>query len=458
MYTRGVEIFWLGPQDTRAYTTLATHLLNHNAFLSYSGLMPESWYTPGYPFFLAIIFALFKSWVPAIIIQNIIASCSAILVYQIGKKYISEPAGFVGVLLFALEPTNAYISNFLWSETLFLFLFLIFILSFMEFLTTKDNPAWRHIVIASLSLSAAIYVRSIAFYLPIIFGALFIGALLTKQRIINRNKLVPFAGFLLIVALLVTPWLVRNKALFNRWSISSAGSVMLYFYDAVPFAYMRNADSPIAYMIGAEEVSEPENDIPLIPFTSEFHYTGTGGLRQEKYLLSEAKKIILQHPIQYTAFHTTSGFGGMFLQDSWRSIVRRLDYTPEISGVTRALANFDINALQKTISIDVALWIFVGIAGHLFFFLTTICFLVGCMSLFRDPKLFGMLAIMIVIYFTMLTGPAAYRERYRYPITPFVFLLAAQGALYARSSMRPKIYNFFNHTNHLKQNAERKTL
>jgi 4-amino-4-deoxy-L-arabinose transferase-like glycosyltransferase len=430
-YFRGIQFFWTGPDDVQAYTKLGLHILQNHSFLSYSGQMPESWYTPGYPFFLSMLYLLFHNWIFAVLIQNVIASFSAVLIFYMGSKYFSAKTGFWAALLFAAEPTNAYISNFLWSETLFLFLFLLFLLCFLGLILSKGHIShWRITFFASLFLAAATYVRQITIFLPFFLIPLiiFIHFFISK---ISRQKVLAFIGLLIIFFTLIAPWSIRNKLLFNSWSMGAAGIGTLYFYDAVPFAYFKNANSTIGYMLGTEIVLEPAGNIkPPKPNDPAYHYTGQGGLSKEKFMFNGAMEIISQHPAQYGLFHITNAVIGLFGIDRWRSILNRLNLAPQEVGFTKLFLSRNLKKIY-TQSTKSLLWLFTGMSGLLFSLLITICMCFGIiMGLGKNAlskKIAVLILTVILLYFIATTGPAGYRERYKYPLTPIMFIFAAEG-------------------------------
>lgn len=243
-----------------------------------------------------------------------------------------------------------------------------------------------------------------------------------------------FLGFLIIFVGLIAPWSLRNKLLFNSWSLGAAGAGTLYFYDAVPFAYFQNAKSTVAYMLGTETVEKPAGNInPPKPNDPAYHYTGEGGLSKEKFMFDETEKIISAHPIQYVAFHITSASVGLLLIDRWRPILNRLNLAPQEVGFTKLFFGHDIKKIYKSLTSNkrVLLWLVTGIAGLLFSLAITLFMCLGIVGVWIGSDIHKKIAFLalltILLYFIVTTGPAGYRERYKYPMTPFIFIFAAEG-------------------------------
>jgi len=427
-YLKGISIFWDGPQDVRAYTHLAQNILRFGSYISLNDITPESWYTPGYPVFLAVLYAIFHSWIPVVILQNIIAAFTAVIIYRIGSEYGSPRTGYIAGLLFALEPTSATLPNFLWSETVFVFLLVISSYYFLRFVS---SPNASTAMILGFLLAIATYVRQASFFLPILM-LLSIGSIYIFLKTPAWKKIFTMTILVLCITyLILTPWLVRNYIIYGRASIGGAGSMMLYFYDAVPFAYYKNSSSKIAHLFDRETVATPAWDIPYRSFPPDMHYTAGAGLQHEKEILAAAKHIIMRAPVEYIFFHSITGFSGMVLKSGWTDILRRLDISPTSTPL---------------------LWYGTAGAGILFYICVTFLASIGAIRLLRrDVRalLLAIMSILLIAYFIAVTGPASYRERYRYPVQPYLFILAASGILAVTESKR-----FVRHTNNIKKNTK----
>lgn len=443
MYLQGISVFWDGAQDIRTYGTLAKNIVQFGSFISQNGVTPESWFTPGYPAFLAFFWYLWGSWIPVVLLQIILASVSAVLVYCIGREYFSEKVGFAAGILFALEPTSVFLSAFLWSETVFLFLLLLFILFFLRYMTAVDAVELkRNAVLAGVFLASATYIRQITFLMPIACGV-FLAALFVLMRgSVTKRHIVPFFLFLLVSVGFVAPWMGRNKMIFDSWSLAAGSSMVVYFFDALPFAYYRNADSKLAYLVGAEDVEEPAGYVWPRSQSGVFNDETGVGLYYEDLIIERTKAIIFEHPFEYAVFHGISGFGGLLFQDTWRAILRRGGFVLEGRGFTEAVLHGDIKKIHDWFSGGGALWFGVGIAGHIFFTAVSIAMIVGGVLLAvsgnRNKQIAALFLMFLFLYFALITGPASYRDRYRYPVFPAMVLLAAAGWQYGLDRMRAK--------------------
>lgn len=254
-------------------------------------------------------------------------------------------------------------------------------------------------------------------------------------------------GTLLLFVLLLLPWMARNQKIFGTYALSAQSIEMVYFYDAIPFTYYRNANSSFAYYLGLETVSSPEGNPYPLKQTSEYHYSGTGGLLQAHELRQKTWAIISQHPFSYTTFHLMGGIGGILFQENWRPILRRLDYSPDAARLAQSVRALNFRSFLEQLNMKSITWIMVGLMGHaeaiLMSLLALYGFIKSLVSKKRNEIFISLFCAIMITYVIVATGPAAYRERYRYPAIPFLALLAANGLLL----LRPKSNNLLNLTN-----------
>jgi len=111
--------------DSATYINPARSLLYLGKF-SHSPETPEiieTFRTPGYPLFLALIFRFSGNSIYAVIIIQIVISVLTIyLIFRIAELLFSPFVGIAAALFFALEHTMFYFSLIVLTETLFTFL------------------------------------------------------------------------------------------------------------------------------------------------------------------------------------------------------------------------------------------------------------------------------------------------------------------------------------------------
>jgi len=179
---------------------------------------------PLYPYFLAFIYKIAGSsifWTR--LIQSLIGSCSAILVYAIGFKLFSKQIGIMAGFAYTAYGTIIFYETMLLIPVLYIFLLLA---SFYYLILIKDQTEIRAWIQAGICLGLAAVARpNILLLTPLIMLWIYFGF----RKLANSKKLIiPLVYFLgiLIPVLSVT---VRNYVVTGEVIlISSQGGVNLY--------------------------------------------------------------------------------------------------------------------------------------------------------------------------------------------------------------------------------------
>jgi len=195
---------------------------------------PSVYRLPLYPIFLSFFLLFSENNFFLSLINVILVSLSAGLVYILSYKiYDNRKIAFIGGLLYLINPTFIFFSSVLASENLFVFFLLLSIIFLVDFIKT-NNYLFFYLSAILLGLSSLTRGEGI-FYFPIfiIFILLF-----TKCNL--KEKFLKSILFIVIFLLTLSPWLVRNKLVFNEFGLSSTGGINFYFahnsdtYGCVP--------------------------------------------------------------------------------------------------------------------------------------------------------------------------------------------------------------------------------
>ena len=208
--------------DTCSYLTPGRNLLQHGRFIADG--MPGLIRTPGYPLLLAVTSL---GGLPMAAAANAILSVfTVLLVWRLGRTVFGDERIAMGAAwIFAFEPVSVSHSAFLLSESLFLVLFLLSMERLATFLRGRRLPT---LAAAGLWLAAAIFVRPIAYYLPV---ALALGLLLVLARVPGLRWKAP-AVLLICVLPWLAAWQIRNRVETGYGGFSSVSEVNLYFFTA----------------------------------------------------------------------------------------------------------------------------------------------------------------------------------------------------------------------------------
>jgi 4-amino-4-deoxy-L-arabinose transferase-like glycosyltransferase len=375
--------------DSITYDRPAVNLLRHRVF-SQSSAPPfevETFRTPGYPVFLAMIYAVAgHNHAIVLLTQAVIGATIVGLTYATGRHLWNEGAAFFAASFTALDPVSILYCSYLLSETLFTAALLIGLIPLIFWLKHKNL---RYLGLAGLGIGIATLVRPIAFYLPLMLA--FFVALRTrhtKQRMI-ASVLVLLISFLLIVG----PWLVRNYYQAGVMEIATVQSRDLLYYQAAGvLAIEAGTEYHLVQDALRREVESRLGENYLVD--SERHSVET----------RIALRVILDHPLT-------------FIYMSLISILQVVigpgrEALFQIIGVPSSPL---IHVLSLVPSISLLLVSYVA-AAH------------GSIGLFlkKQHAILALTVIVTVYFLVMSSGPAGY-SRFRVPIVPYIALLAGYG-------------------------------
>ena len=178
--------------DDASYDRIADGMVTRHEYVN-------TWYPPGYPLFLALVYAVFgRSWLLVRIIQAGFGAATCVLTYRLGARVFSQRAGLLAAWLLAIYPGHVFFSWRIMAETLYMLMLLV---SLLLALALADNPRPLRAVVVGLTLGFAQLVKSNLFPFPVLLVVWFAFAARTgiKQRGLCLGALI--AGFVLMSAL-----------------------------------------------------------------------------------------------------------------------------------------------------------------------------------------------------------------------------------------------------------------
>lgn len=231
--------------DGGEYFQIAKNLASHGRFSQSVGepFEPDTWRTPGYPFFLAAVRLLgFSSPVASIIAQQILAAATMVLLYVVLRVHFPPARAWLAMLLVLVEPFRAYYSFWILATTLFTFLLVLAWLTWEFFLRRRTalSAAMLGAVCGSLVL-----VRPVGVLIPLVLG----GALVIRSLrggIAGDRWSAPVArvaAFGLAVCVVVLPWMLRVHRVSGRLALSHQGGIVLAYFKAAEVELWRRGAS-----------------------------------------------------------------------------------------------------------------------------------------------------------------------------------------------------------------------
>ena len=365
--------------DAIEYHSIAKSLLEGNGY-AYAGSLTAR-RAPLYPLFLAGMHLLFgKSFMAVALFQAIIDTISCYLIYLIAMKvFESGLVAIISALFYALYLPGIKFVGAILTETLTVFLLLIFVLTLLRALDTLD---WKIFLLSGIVLGVTSLCRPTTLLLP--FFLILVLPLLLKRNV----KIVALVKNLAILAIgtaiIISPWLIRNYQVFSAVVPGSTGGGDAFYIGNHLLTY-----------------DLAEETIPTDNTWHRYHRTiAQAGHLPENEI--EKNKVLFQIALENMKDYTPWQFAYIF---------------------TRKLLNSFMN------------WDFARIP------LLSIGYLVvnGCLLLFgfagfltlgRDSRLRGMPLVVIIGYFIVIHTILVSGFRLNLPVIPYVIMFAASGIVY----------------------------
>ena len=395
----------LASGDAHDYVSLARTMLGSHRFALTADSPSEFFRVPGYPIFAAGILLISNSLIALVCAQILLIVGTCVLIYMLGIRFFSRTVGFVSALLFAFDPTVILNSLQTLSEPLF-----VFLLCGAVYLVTDGRATARTLFLAGLVIGAATLTRPVG---PFV-APLFLLYLIWIYRS-DRAKLFRGAVALLLgVALVVTPWLIRNEVLSGHFAISSAPTYNILFYNVVEYENEVMGVPKDQFIQGLYSALGSNNLFQL----RSFEYEQAESALLEKYLGP--------HLFSYGMFHvvkTIPFFVGSSISDTQRELINmRLLDSPQTTAV-----NVSGLALSGNIGAVVG-----ELRAHPFETTERALWLLSCIAIgvyilytfFRRSRYIAeaLLFAALIAVLALIIGPIA-QTRYRIPAEPFIFLL-----------------------------------
>lgn len=410
--------------DSPGYMLTAQNLVEHET-MSFDGgapYHPTNFRMPVYPLFLALIYLIFHSFVPAIFFGALISAFAAPLVYLIAKEVFNERTAFVAGILTAIEPMGLFLGVSILTEGVFTPVLLLSVYFFIRYLKA-GNTAYLYGSGALLALTTL--VRPIMFY----FWPLAIPFIIYKSKSSGwHSALKNAAVFIAIFFVVLSPWLIRNKIAIGSWQISGLqgyifyidhyGAVLRYLGEAGPLS---DVQARALALVGPDKIFASEGSDILFK-------TAIDGIKQHKlaYANIYAKSLI--------SFFIANGYKLLFIDIL--GAPAKVPYIP-----FELFLRFDFKSMFKTFSeMDFAGFLIYW-GSKIIWVATSFSFLSAFVYLlinknYRVIKAEVIFIATVIFYFALITGPTVIGGgRTKAPINGLIFMFAIFGLI--------KVYDFF---------------
>lgn len=414
--------------DAIGYFRLAENLRHHGVFSrsEQAPFAPDSVLTPVYPFFVAVLLALAggKLWIIPVA-QGLINSLSAVLVFKAGEKLFGTRAGLIAGLFYALDPSALVHTFSLLTESLFTFLFLIANFFLIRY---TSKPSAKSLIISAALLSVAALCRPVALYFFVPAAAMVFFVDSSSLKIRARNA----AIYLIVFALTLSPWLIRNKLISGAAQLTSIQGINLLLMNA---AFLKAAQEHIDYAT-AEQRLEAEadslmrarglraNKITLTYKGKQYGYQLNDPRASQVYRELAVQKIFAS-PLLYARVHLT-GIMPSFLDTSVRDFYHFAGKERPMLGLRALFVTGNLSSALKNF------WSRVepGYLGLYLFNLGWLLFhyvlgFIAVVRLIKEKSYTSLVLLLLpLLYLLIITAPAG-SERFRFPAMPYFYLFSS---------------------------------
>ncbi len=219
----GWESHGFPSSDAREYDTLAMNILMGRGFGDYiSGFKYQSFVCPFYSLFLAFIYSFCgHNYMAVKIVQLILSSLSAVVVYAIGRRLFNKPIGIIAGMIMACYLPHMWWVSPIMREGFFTF---VFALAFLAIIKAVDEPLKKHLLTAGAAIGIAILTRP--------GGLILFAALLAHGA--AKKKLKAIAVIFLFALLTVSPWIARSMIIHQGAVILESSGARQFWTGANP--------------------------------------------------------------------------------------------------------------------------------------------------------------------------------------------------------------------------------
>lgn len=400
--------------DAIQYNLLAKNLL-HNKIFSLDGKTINLTRSPGYPFFIFIIYSLFGEKIAAVqMAQVILVALTCLFVYRIGVIIFSEDVGILAALITAVNPIFICQSFFILSEALAAFLIT---LSVYLAVVSIQNGKIPHFILLGVFLGAAALIKPAVLLLP--FFSLFLLIFFNDWKKNLRFAIFFLIPFILIVGIWIyrdyrhTGYLIPLQIMGGR-SLWTGTYVPGQGFDEHPLTIRARDElgERLSIKIKKEHgklIEEKSSRFDVLTYLV------------IKEMGREGIKNIINNPI---------GLVKILPQKLGRLYVGSYSY---LYGVREKFEEF----LRPKYKIKDSLIKLLLKSGILFIsILVTGCALLGAVSscIAKTPRIFPI--IVLLAYWNLMFVFLDSMTRYSIPIFPIIILMAAKGIYFAKGSAK----------------------
>jgi hypothetical protein len=433
--------------DSYGYWQIAFNVKEYGIFSqSYNlPIEPDYYRTPLYPLFIVLAESVQIETYPIIILQIVLGVATCYFTYKLGElitnnKFIAS----IAALFVAIDVPSIVMNNIVMTETLFSFLLVLSVYSFVSYL---KNNSIKLLALSAMFCGLTILCRPIAFFIPLFFSVFLIYASrkksaahvldkleLTSARwsitnIKNALKKQLFLKSLLTTTLLlfitlltISPWLIRNKNTFNH-----------YFMSVIREHDMQNYQAAAIYgELNNKSLPESQSILRWKTFKAFKGDANKQPYEYARFIENDAMQIAFANPGILLKHHAIQ-FVHFFLKPCRAYIDIQLGHWG--SGYNTIPKDYPIfkYLFEHNSKLTITVVFF-----QLFVLLLMYLSLVFGFIYFKQEKnMFYFLVIGLLVFcFANLTLPYVTESRFRMPVVPYLAIISAAGIYFVKEKWK----------------------
>ena len=375
--------------------------------------------SPGFPFFIAMIYYAFgvKPWLVLLfnIIFNMLCIYSA---FQLAKIMFGDRIAIFCAFLLTMDIHQIIFTQTLLTDTSFT---LLIVSSFLFFIKNFKDKRLIYLFFGGILLAIAALFRPIGVYLYLFLVSLII----MTPKIFFREKMIRILSFLTGYFIIIAPILGINFFNFGHLGVSRLGGLNFLYVNAMSvYEIQGNMSHEESIKMVERKIQEYGGDSITNPNVKEKMYFTVG------------MKIIRENSYSYLVNHL-NGSINIYTSLSTYNIAR-------ILGMQTSLQSDKFFGYPVYLQVDSFLnkksptLISIGLILILVMTLQYLSTAVGIYVLVKKRKIFELALLMIpIIYLTLVTGVVG-NARFKLPISPFLFTLSSVGIVHIYEKWKKK--------------------
>lgn len=394
--------------DAIGYQRLALGLAESWSFAG------ETFRTPGYPFFVAIIYSVFgvKIWL-VLFLQILLDLVSVYIIAEVGRLLFSRKAGLIAAVLYAIDPVAIFCTLTLNSETLFI---LLLVAAVYLFLDGSLNRKHGSLIFSGVLIASATLVRPLAQYYALIMCIFaLVWHLDWRPNWRQSMRGLSAAGILVgAFALTSAPWVLRNYVLYDAVKLSTVQGENLLFWQ-VTYARVWQSKKP------SQEVTSD-----FARMAQQAGYTKDGNpFENEKIAQRIAMEYIAANPAVYFS-RWGAGISHTIFGLNTAGFVKVLGFEPkELPKGALFAADSNSGLIALFFQTKSALDISVGVLTGGLLILVYVSTLGGLILLGWQRRVMVLSFLLVSMCYFVIAGGVIGNARFRLPASPFYFVVAA---------------------------------